>query len=102
MEGSLSNLNEAKAVTQWGDRAALQATFRAISTPMVRDEIKNLSEESERGPLNRYQVKMLKIFASVGFAEAQELLEKCRRTCEPKRGKLKLSPKRQRVSHESR
>jgi hypothetical protein len=47
---------------------------------VFRDQIKQLRQDAERGPLNHYKIKTLKLLAR-DFAEARELLQACLPYC---------------------
>jgi len=52
-----------------------RATCRYVGS-VLRDQLEQLKQEARRGPLNHYQIKMLKLLAR-NFPEAQELLPTC-------------------------
>jgi DNA-binding transcriptional MocR family regulator len=54
----------------------LRECVDAIITPGLLDQIESIRQDAKRGPLNHYQIKMLKLLARQ-FPEAQELLQKC-------------------------
>jgi hypothetical protein len=56
------------------------ASIRAQAASDFLDSIKRIKQDAERGPLHREQIKMLKLFARIGFPEAQELLLNCSRS----------------------
>jgi hypothetical protein len=54
----------------------LRECLDAIITPGLLDQIESIRRDAKRGPLNHYQIQMLKLLAH-RFPEAQELLQKC-------------------------
>jgi DNA-binding transcriptional regulator YhcF (GntR family) len=73
----------------------LRECLDAIVTPGLLDQIESIRQDAKRGPLNRYQIKTLKLFAK-HFPEAQEVLRKCSQTDESER-KMELTPEQQRL-----
>ena len=61
-----------------GREMTLRECCDAIITPGFFRQIEKLRREAKRGPLNHWQIKMLKLFAKQGFLGAKEILEKCR------------------------
>jgi hypothetical protein len=53
------------------------ASLRAQAASEFLDSIKRIKRDAKRGPLHREQIKMLRLFARIGFPEAQELLQEC-------------------------
>ena len=79
---------ESRAMTQQEEQqvyAYNRAAIRAIVAPMLRDDIKRMTEESERRPLWREEIKALKILAR-HFPEAQEVLQRCAQGSRKNRG----------------
>jgi hypothetical protein len=60
-------------------RASDRASARALLGSILLNQIEKIKREATRGPLNRLQFKMVKIFAKQGFPGAEELLLKCLR-----------------------
>jgi hypothetical protein len=70
---------EDRPLTQWEDqqaRAYDRAALQLTTGYMLRDSIRRMKKDSERGPLCWHDIKALKMLAPK-FPEAQELLEKC-------------------------
>jgi hypothetical protein len=68
-----------------------------IIMPGLIDQIESIRQEARRGPLNYWQIEMLKLFVKQGFSEAKELLAKHGSPSRAERRKLELSPKQQLV-----
>ena len=69
---------EDRPLTQWEDqqtRAYDRAALHLTTGYMLRDSIKRMKKDSERGPLCWHDIQSLKMLAPK-FPEAQELLEK--------------------------
>jgi hypothetical protein len=69
---------EGRPLTQWEEQqvhAFTRAAMRVAVGPMLLDTIERIKAETERRPLYRQEIKMLKILARQ-FPEAQELLQK--------------------------
>jgi hypothetical protein len=69
---------ENRNLTFWEEqqvRACDRALIQALVAPALIDTLESIKREAKRGPLNRHQIKMLKLFARA-FPEAQELLQK--------------------------
>lgn len=60
-----------------GRGMTMRECFDAILLPGLLGQIEKLRQEAKRGPLNRHQTKMLKLFAQRGYPGARELLQKC-------------------------
>jgi hypothetical protein len=75
----------------------LRECFDVIVTPGLLDQIESIRQEAKGGPLNYWQIEMLKLFAKQGYPEAKELLEKHGSPSREERRKLELSPKQQLV-----
>jgi hypothetical protein len=71
--------------------------FVVIVTPGLIDQLECMRQEAKRGPLNYWQIEMLKLYAKQGYPEAKELLEKHGSPSREERRKLELSPKQQSV-----
>jgi hypothetical protein len=68
---------EDRPMTQWEkqqDYAFTLAALRAKAGWILLDELAKLKQEARRGPLNRHQIKMLRVLAR-HFPKAQELLQ---------------------------
>lgn len=64
-----------------GREMTMRECCDAIITPVRLDQIEKLRKAARRGPLNRHQVQMLKLFAKPGLPgaqSAQEILARCR------------------------
>lgn len=73
------NAKPVRARTQAeGREMTLRECCDAIITPGLFRQIEELRKAAERGPLNRYQVKILKLYVRQGWAGASEILAKCR------------------------
>jgi hypothetical protein len=57
----------------------------AMITPGLFRQIEKLKQAAKRGPLNYWQIKMLKLYAR-RFPEAHELLQKCTQSSAENRG----------------
>jgi hypothetical protein len=71
---------ENRNLTFWEEqqvRACDRALIQALVAPSLLDTFESIKREAKRGPLNRHQIKMIKLFARNGFPGAQELLQKC-------------------------
>lgn len=77
-----------------GRHMTLRECLDAIITPGFFCKIEKLRQAAKRGPLNHWQIKMLKLLAKQGFAGAQDLLEKC--------SQRKVTPEELRVLREKR
>jgi hypothetical protein len=75
----------------------LRECLDAIITPGLLDQIESIRRAAQRGPLDYWQIEMLKLFAKQGYPEAKELLEKHGSPSREDRRKLELSPKQQLV-----
>ncbi len=61
-----------------GREMTMRECCDAIITPGFYRRIEKLKQAAKRGPLNHWQIKMLKLFAKQGFAGAKEILGTCR------------------------
>lgn len=61
-----------------GRAMTMRECCHAIIAPGFYRRIENLKHAAKRGPLNHWQIKMLKQFASQGFSGAEEVLRTCR------------------------
>ena len=71
---------EDRPMTEWEKHRVHDCTIaslRAQAACDFLDKIEDIKRDAKRGPLHPTQVKMLKLFARIGFPEAQELLQKC-------------------------
>jgi hypothetical protein len=79
---------EAEAARE-GRHLNIREAFDSVITPGLIDQVEEMRQDFKRGPLNRHQMAMLKIYARMR-PEAQELLQKCladsrhRKICSPK------------------
>jgi hypothetical protein len=76
-------------------RASDRASTRALIDSILLNKIESIKRKAKRGLLNSHYIKMLKVFARNGFPEAEELLQKCSQTDQPKPRTLELSAKQQ-------
>ncbi len=91
---------EGRPMTPWEDQQAYRyerAAIRAMVAPALLNNLELIKQDARRGPLNRHQIKMLKLFARNGYPGAQELLQKCSQADEPKRKKMEVSSEQQRL-----
>ena len=71
---------EGRPMTQWEEQQVRdygRAALRAMVAPMLLDQLERIRQDAKRGPLNRTQIKLLKLLARHEFPGAQELLGKC-------------------------
>jgi hypothetical protein len=61
-----------------GREMTLPECCDAIIAPGLYRQIEKLKQAAKRGPLNYWQIKMLKMFAKQGFSGAKEILGTCR------------------------
>lgn len=81
---------EGRALTQEEEQqfyAYNRAAMRATVGPMLLDTIERIKVETERRPLCRQEIKILKILARQ-FPEARELLQKCSQDAPKKRNRF--------------
>jgi hypothetical protein len=70
---------EDRPMTEWEKQRVHHCTMeslRAQAASDFLDSIERIRQDAKRGPLHHTQIKMLKLFARIGFPEAQELLDK--------------------------
>ena len=70
---------EGRPMTEWEKQrvhGCTMASLRALAASDFLDKIEDIRQDAKR-PLHPAQIKMLKLFARMGFPEAQELLQKC-------------------------
>jgi hypothetical protein len=70
---------ENRNLTFWEEqqvRACDRALIQALVVPSMLDMLERIKREAKNGPLNRYQIKALKLFARHKYPGAQELLQK--------------------------
>jgi predicted ArsR family transcriptional regulator len=68
---------EGRPMTQWEEQqrnACTIAALRAKAGSVLLDELANLKQDARRSPLNRHQIKMLRVLARHS-PEARELLQ---------------------------
>ncbi len=81
-------MDENRDLTSWEEqqaRAYDRAGIGTMAHSILLDDIKRMKRESERRPLVWQEIKALKIFATEGFREAQELLRTCSQESRKKR-----------------
>ena len=67
-------------MTYWEEQqvgACVRVRIQALVVPTILDTLEDIKREAKRGPLDRYQIKTLKLFARHNYPGARELLQKC-------------------------
>ena len=70
---------EGRPMTVWEQQQSLSCTMASLRAMAASDflvKIECIKRDAKRGPLHPAQIKMLKLFARIGFPQAQEFLQK--------------------------